>query len=108
MDMKQILLEIDDRCARDLERVAPAGKRVRAEFIRLAVRHAIDLALDRTTELAYRKKPLPAGVTAADLEGWDPGNLLAKPAVSRMVGPRPHRSPRRRRRGSPKKKRRAA
>jgi len=98
MDMKQILLEIDDRCARDLERVAPAGKRVRAEFIRLAVRHAIDLALDRTTELAYRKKPLPAGLTAADLGGWDPGNLLAKPA----------RSPRRRRRGSLKKKRRAA
>ena len=82
MYMKQILLEIDDRCARDLERVAPAGKRVRAEFIRLALRRAIDLALDRATELSYREQPLPAGLTRADLEGWDARNLLAKPAGS--------------------------
>jgi hypothetical protein len=88
--MKSILLELDDRCARDLERVAPAGKRVRAEFIRLAIRRAIDLALDRTTELAYRQKPLPAGVLAADLEGWDDQNLLAKPARSSH---RPRRRP---------------
>jgi hypothetical protein len=98
MYMKQILLEIDDRCARDLERVAPAGKRVRAEFIRLAVRRAIDLALDRTTELAYRKKPLPAGLTPADLEGWDEGNLLAKPAGS---SGRRRRPPARRKRRAP-------
>jgi len=96
--MKQILLEIDDRCARDLERVAPAGKRVRAEFIRLALRRAIDLALDRATELAYREQPLPASLTPADMEGWDAGNRLAKPPGS----------PRRARRAAVKKKRRAA
>jgi len=50
--MKQFLVELDDRCARDLERVAPAKKRMRAEFVRLAVRRAIDLALDRATEAA--------------------------------------------------------
>ena len=87
MYMKQILLEIDDACARDLERVAPAGKRVRAEFIRLALRRAIDLALDRATELAYREQPLPGGLTAADLIDWDPENQLAKPA-ERQTGPR--------------------
>jgi hypothetical protein len=87
MYMKQILLELDDRCARDLERVAPAGKRVRAEFIRLAVRRAIDLALDRETELAYRERPLPVGLSASDLMGWDDANQLAKPARGRRSRP---------------------
>ena len=81
MHMKQILLELDDACARDLERVAPAGKRVRADFIRLALRRAIDLALDRSTELAYRRAPLSNELTAADLTGWDEQNRLAKPAA---------------------------
>ncbi len=61
--MKQILLELDDRCARDLDKVAPVGKRVRAEFIRLALRRAIDLALDRDTEAAYRAQPLSSELT---------------------------------------------
>lgn len=80
--MKQILIEIDDRCARDLARVAPAKKRVRAEFIRLALRRAIDLALDRTTEAAYRAHPLTEEPTSVDLAGWDKDNELAEPARS--------------------------
>jgi hypothetical protein len=78
--MKQILVELDDRCARDLDRVAPPKKRVRAEFIRLAIRSAIDLALDRATADAYRKRPLGAEIVADDLLGWDPDNRLAAPA----------------------------
>jgi hypothetical protein len=78
--MKQILIEIDDRCARDLAKVAPAGKRVRAEFIRLALRQAIDIALDRGTEAAYRAQPLSAEVGPSDLVGWDPANALAERA----------------------------
>jgi hypothetical protein len=77
-DMKHILVELDDRCARDLERVAPAKKRMRAEFVRLAIRHAIDLALDRATKEAYRTWPLPDEVTPADLLGWDEHNALAR------------------------------
>jgi len=80
--MKQILVELDDRCARDLERVAPPGKRVRAEFIRLAIRRAIDLALERSTELAYRAAPLEGRLNAADLSGWDEQNELTKPALT--------------------------
>ena len=98
--MKQILIEIDDRAARDLERVAPAKKRVRAEFIRLALRRAIDAALDRDTETAYRKRPLDAELTAADLAGWDTENQLAKPALS-------PKKARRRPRGASGKKRAA-
>jgi len=95
--MKQILIEIDDRCARDLERVAPVQKRMRAEFIRLALRRAIDLALDRTTEAAYRKRPLAAELSSADLVGWDTENELARPAT-------PARKVRGRRRASAKKR----
>ena len=79
--MKQILIDLDERCARDLERVAPARKRLRAEFVRKAIRHAIDLALDRATDEAYRRQPIGDGVSGADLEGWDPENELARPAA---------------------------
>ena len=79
--MKQILVEIDDRCARDLARVAPAGRRVRAEFIRLALRRAVDLALDRVTEAAYRARPLNEQLTPADLVGWDDCNALVEHAA---------------------------
>jgi hypothetical protein len=76
--MKQILIEIDDRCARDLDRVAPPKKRMRAEFIRLAIRRAVDLALDRATVRAYAANPLSAEVSSGDLVGWDGANELAQ------------------------------
>lgn len=85
--MKQILIEIDDRCARDLAKVAPAGKRVRAEFIRLALRRAIDLALERDTEAAYRAQPLSADISPADLLGWDDHNELARPVAASRKAP---------------------
>jgi Arc/MetJ-type ribon-helix-helix transcriptional regulator len=78
--MKNILVQLDDRCARDLEAVAPAKKRLRAEFVRLAVREAIDRVLDRGTEQAYRRQPVSGELTAADMLGWDEQNRLAKPA----------------------------
>lgn len=81
--MKQILVELDDRCARDLERVAPAKRRMRAEFVRLAIRQAIDRALDRTTEQAYRALPDIGAAGAADGLGWDPDNELATPVPAR-------------------------
>jgi Arc/MetJ-type ribon-helix-helix transcriptional regulator len=75
--MKRILVDLDDRTARDLERVAPSRRRMRAEFVRLAVRAAIDRALDRETAVAYQRAPLAAeGVD--DLAGWDPRNALVK------------------------------
>lgn len=87
--MKKILVEIDGRCARDLERVAPAKNRTRAEFIRRAIRSAIDVALDRATEAAYRDQPVAAGITAADLLGWDDHNELSRKATRR---PKPKRA----------------
>lgn len=62
---------------------------MRAEFIRLALRQAIDVALDRGTEVAYRARPLAGGITAADLVGWDEKNELAKPVRRRKARQRP-------------------
>lgn len=78
--MKRMLVELDDRSARDLERVAPARERKRAEFIRLAIRRALDLTLDRKTREAYRRDPPSGELTASDLEGWDERNALASHA----------------------------
>ena len=86
--MKQILVELDDRCARDLERVAPSKKRLRAEFVRNAIRRAIDIALDRSTEEVYRQRPLSRGAEASDLMGWDEDNALARRARSTKKAPR--------------------
>ena len=78
--MKQILIELDDRCARDLERVAPARDRKRTEFVRLAIRSAIDRALDRVAEASYRAIPLSGELTGEDLRGWDERNKLVRHA----------------------------
>lgn len=85
LHMVQFLIELDDRCARDLERVAPARKRMRAEFVRLAIRRAVDLALDAETAEAYAASAATAGdaLLPADLAGWDPDNTLARKADAR-------------------------
>jgi len=86
--MKHILVELDDRCARDLERVAPSKKRLRAEFVRQAIRRAIDLALDRSTQEAYRVLPISGGPEASDILGWDEDNALARRTRSTKKAPR--------------------
>jgi hypothetical protein len=55
--MKQVLLELDDDTALQLERIAPARSRRRSEFIRAAIRSAIWAEQERATELAYRRTP---------------------------------------------------
>jgi Arc/MetJ-type ribon-helix-helix transcriptional regulator len=93
--MKQMLIEIDERCARDLERIAPAKERKRSEFIRLAIRRALDIAMDRATAEAYARQPLDSELTAADLEGWDENNRLAVHTGQRKKGRRRRRAPKR-------------
>lgn len=86
--MKSFLVELDDALARDLDRVAPAKSRKRSEFVRLAIRRAIDLALDRSTAAAYACAPQGQASPAEDLAGWDEHNALARPTA-------PHGRPRR-------------
>ena len=55
--MKSILIQVDDQIAKGLDRVAPAAKRQRAEFIRRALLRAIVEAEEERTRQAYMRKP---------------------------------------------------
>ena len=55
--MKQILLELDDETAARLDEVAPARSRRRSDFIRAAIRRALQEIEEQATEAAYRLKP---------------------------------------------------
>jgi predicted transcriptional regulator len=55
--MKQILVEIDDHTAEELERVAPARSRQRSEFIRQALRQALWARAESATRAAYLATP---------------------------------------------------
>jgi len=55
--MKSILIQVDDQIAKELDRVAPAAKRQRAEFIRRALLRAIVEAEEERTRQAYVRKP---------------------------------------------------
>ena len=54
---KQLIVEIDDRMARDLERVAPARSRRRSQFIRTALRRILDEEAEARMAEAYRRQP---------------------------------------------------
>lgn len=70
--MKQILVEIDERTASELERVAPAKTRKRSEFIRWALRRALWDREERSTRDAYLRNPDQEGGTYLDPRTWEP------------------------------------
>jgi len=55
--MKSLLVQLDEPTYRALNRIAPAAKRQRAEFVRTAIRRAIRLTEEERTRLAYLKRP---------------------------------------------------
>ena len=55
--MKQLLIEIDEDMAKQLERVAPSRSRRRSEFIRNAIRQALWNLEERATAKAYARQP---------------------------------------------------
>jgi predicted transcriptional regulator len=65
--MKQILVQLDDRTARQLEAVAPGRSRKRSEFIRQAIAKALLELAERQTRAAYARTPdEPAVFNAAE------------------------------------------
>jgi predicted transcriptional regulator len=69
--MKQILVEIDDQTAAELERVAPARSRQRSEFIRRALRRALWDEEERRTRDAYLNAPDKKAEVYVDAGAWD-------------------------------------
>ncbi len=55
--MKSILIQLDDQTYRLLDRVAPAAKRQRAQFIRRALQKAIVETEEARTRAAYLAQP---------------------------------------------------
>ena len=63
----QLIVEIDEAMARELEEVAPARARKRSEFVRQAIRAALDRAAEARMREAYEKQP-----DAKEPEYFDP------------------------------------
>ena len=70
--MKQVLVEIDDQTAAELERVAPARSRQRSEFIRRALRRALWDEEERRTREAYLRSPDDASDVYTEPSAWEP------------------------------------
>jgi metal-responsive CopG/Arc/MetJ family transcriptional regulator len=64
--MPSILIQIDEPTLRSLNKIAPAAKRQRAEFIRQAVKEAIRKREYEEIRKAYLKQP----DSAAEADDW--------------------------------------
>ncbi len=64
--MPSILIQLDDSTLKSLDKIAPAAKRQRAEFIRQAVKDAIRKREYEQIREAYLKRP----DSAADADDW--------------------------------------
>lgn len=64
--MPSILIELDDRTLTELNRVAPAARRKRAEFVRQAIREAIRKHEYERIRDAYAAQP----DSAAESDDW--------------------------------------
>lgn len=68
---RQVIVELDAATSAELERVAPARNRMRSEFIRAAIRRALDEAAEKNMADAYRR--LPDGKAPHfDAREWEP------------------------------------
>ena len=70
--MKQLLLELPDEIADELERVAPGRARQRSAFLRLAVRQALDRVAEERMAAAYRAQPDVSEPAYLDPSAWEP------------------------------------
>ena len=55
--IKQLIVELDEPLARELERVAPARSRLRSSFVRAALRRALDELAETRMAQAYKAQP---------------------------------------------------
>jgi predicted transcriptional regulator len=72
--MKSLLVQIDEPTYRALNRLAPAAKRQRAEFVRTAIRKAIREAEEARTRAGYLRNPDSESEADdwANAEAWKP------------------------------------
>jgi predicted transcriptional regulator len=68
---RQIIVEVDEGTAQELERIAPSRARKRSEFVRRALRQALDAEAERRMADAYRRQPDDAEPELVDPEAWE-------------------------------------
>jgi len=73
--MKQILVELDDPMAEELERAAPARSRQRSAFIRAALRRELDRLAEARIAEAYKAQP-DTEPSHFDPRVWEPGPAI--------------------------------
>ena len=64
--MKALLIQLDEPTHRALDRIAPAGKRTRSEFVRSAIRKAIREVEEERIRQGYLTQP----DSEADADDW--------------------------------------
>ena len=79
--MKQLLIEIDDNLAEQLQRAVPARSRGRSEFVRNAIRKALWVREEARTAAAYGAQPDSADDAYVEPAAWEP-----KPAPNKRSG----------------------
>jgi Arc/MetJ-type ribon-helix-helix transcriptional regulator len=55
--VRQLIVELDEPLAQELERAAPARSRQRSSFVRAALRRALDELAERRMLEAYKAQP---------------------------------------------------
>jgi Arc/MetJ-type ribon-helix-helix transcriptional regulator len=69
--MQQVIVELDEATVRRLNKVAPPRQRKRSEFIREAIRRALNERLEREMERAYRAQPQDPAEVDLDPDTWE-------------------------------------
>ena len=75
---RQIIVELDEGTAHELELVAPSRARKRSEFVRRALRQALDAEAERRMADAYRQQPDDAEPEVIDPSAWEPRRPVAR------------------------------
>ncbi len=77
--MKQVILELPDETAAELELVAPGHARQRSAFLRTAIREALDRAAEERMAAAYRAQPDDSEPAYLDPAAWQPPTPKDRP-----------------------------
>lgn len=85
--MKQVLIQLDDATAAQLEKVAPGSSRKRSEFLRGVIARALHETLELGTRRAYEK--WPDEPRAADPAEWAGPDEAVRPHKPRAGSTKP-------------------
>ena len=72
---RQLIVELDEPLARELERAAPARSRQRSSFVRAALRRALDELVETRMAEAYRAQP-DTELAHFDARLWEPAAAM--------------------------------